>query len=237
MAQAWGMVATFYAGAGLAVLGLGATVSIEEHRVDRKPPTPRQIGRIMTRPTLIITASVTALNQYAFWATTFSFVPLYANALGASKLALGVLGVISLAPYTLAALLNDRLARRLRENRAAFLGMLVMATMMFAVPAIDSVPLLSVSQGVSGFGRGMAYPLLMGLSIREIPTEDRATAMGVFQAVYAIGMFLGPMTAGAVADALGLSGAFIIAGTVSFTAALVALVLLKRVAKNSCGSS
>jgi len=123
MAQTWGMVAIFYAGAGLAVLGLGATVSIKEHRVDRKASTLRQIGRIMTRPTVIITASVTVLNQYAFLATTFSFVPLYGNALDASKLALGVLGVISLAPYTLAALVNDRLSRRLRENRAACLAL------------------------------------------------------------------------------------------------------------------
>ena len=68
----------------------------------------------------------------------------------------------------------------------------------------------------------------MGLSIREISGEDRATAMGVFQAVYAIGMFAGPMTAGAVADWLGLGGAFILSGGVSVIAALTALALIKQ---------
>jgi len=72
----------------------------------------------------------------------------------------------------------------------------------------------------------------MGLSIREISAEDRATAMGVFQAVYAIGMFSGPMTAGVFADAVGLSGAFIISGTVSVIASLAALVLLKGLKRN-----
>jgi len=228
IAQGWGMVATFYAGAGLAVLGLGATAPIKEQRVNRNPPTLRQIWRIMTHPALMITASITALNHYAFWATTFSFIPLYADALGASKLTLGVISVISLVPYTLTALVNHRFAQRLGENRTVSLGMFVMAAMMFAVPLIDNVPLLAISQGVSGFGRGIVYPLLMGLSIREISGEDRATAMGVFQAIYAIGMFSGPMTAGAFADAVGLSGAFIISGMVSFIAALAALVLLKK---------
>ena len=132
--------------------------------------------------------------------------PLHAESLGASKFALGIIGVAALVPYTLTAPMNHHFAARLGENRAVFVGILVMAMTMFVVPLIHNIPLLVISQGASGFGRGLVYPLLMGLSIREISGEDRATAMGVFQAIYAIGMFLGPTTTGAVADAVGLSG-------------------------------
>ena len=228
IAQMWGMGTTFYAGAVLAAIGLIATVPIKEHRTHREPPTFRQIWRIITHPALMLVASITALNHYAFWATTFGFVPVYAADLGASKLTLGIIGVAALVPYTLTALMNHRFAARLGENRAVFVGILVMAVTMFVVPLINNIPLLAISQGASGFGRGLVYPLLMGLSIREISGEDRATAMGVYQAVYAIGMFLGPTTAGAVADAVGLSGAFIIAGAVSAIAAVAALILLGR---------
>ena len=228
IAQMWGMGATFYAGAVLAAIGLIATVPIKEHRTHREPPTFRQIWRIITHPALMLVASITALNHYAFWATTFGFVPVYAADLGASKLTLGIIGVAALVPYTLTAPMNHRFAARLGENRAVFVGILVMAVTMFVVPLINNIPLLAISQGASGFGRGLVYPLLMGLSIREISGEDRATAMGVYQAVYAIGMFLGPTTAGAVADAVGLSGAFIIAGAVSAIAAVAALILLGR---------
>ena len=236
IAEVWGMVATFYAGAVLAILGLGATVPIKEHPVKQKPPTLRQIWQVITHPALLIAASITALNHYAFWATTFSFVPLYADRLGASKLTLGIISVISLVPYTLTALVNHRFARCLGENRAVFLGMLMMAAMMFVVPWIDNVPLLAISQGVSGLGRGLVYPLLMGLSIREISGPDRATAMGVYQATYAIGMFSGPMTGGAIADAVGLSGTFIVSGTVSAIAAVAALILLARLKKRPIDS-
>ena len=148
--------------------------------------------------------------------------------LGASKLALGIIGVAALVPYTLTAPMNHHFAARLGENRTVFTGILVMAVTMFLVPLIHNIPLLTVAQGASGFGRGLVYPLLMGLSIREISGEDRATAMGVFQAIYAIGMFLGPATAGAVADVAGLSGAFIIAGAVSVVAAVAGLTLIGR---------
>ena len=228
IAQMWGMGATFYAGAVLAAMGLIATVPIKEHRTHRQPPTFRQIWRIITHPALMLIACITALNHYTFWATTFGFIPVHAANLGASKLTLGIIGVAALVPYTLTAPMNHHFAVRLGENRAAFTGILVMGVTMFVVPLIRNIPLLAIAQGASGFGRGLVYPLLMGLSIREISGEDRATAMGVFQAVYAIGMFLGPATAGAVADAVGLSGAFIIAGTVSVIAAVAALTLIGR---------
>ena len=228
IAEVRGMRATFYAGAGFAVLGLVATMPIKEHRVHRKPLTLSGILRVMSRPTLLITGAITALTQYAFWATTYSFIPLYAYKLGASKFALGIIGMIALVPYTFAALANHRFADYLGESRAVFIGMLMMAAMAFVVPMIAHVPLLAISQGVNGFGRGMVQPLLMGLSIRETPSEDRATAMGVYQAIYAIGMFTGPITAGAIADTFALSGAFIIAGTISVVAALAALILLRR---------
>lgn len=228
IAQMWGMGATFYAGAVLAAMGLVATLPIKEHRTHRRPPTFKQIWRIMTHPALMLIAAITALNHYTFWATTFGFIPVHAANLGASKLALGIIGVAALVPYTLTAPMNHHFAARLGENRTVFTGILVMAVTMFLVPLIHNIPLLAVAQGASGFGRGLVYPLLMGLSIREISGEDRATAMGVFQAIYAIGMFLGPATAGAVADAAGLSGAFIIAGAVSVVAAVAGLTLIGR---------
>jgi MFS family permease len=236
IAEIWGMEFTFYIGAILAVFGIISTAPIREPRAIRKSLTVRQIRSVMIHRTVITTALISALNQYVIWATTFGFVPLYADGLGASKSALGVIGVVALLPYTLASLVNHRVADRLGENRALFVGILIMAGMAFVVPVITNLPLLAITQGISGFGRGMTYPLLMGLSIRQIPDQDRATAMGVFQATYAIGMFLGPMTSGAVADIFGLSGAFVVAGSISSVAALVALILLRPQASEANGA-
>ena len=236
IAEIWGMESTFYVGAILAILGIVTTSPVKEQRVTRRSLTVRQIRSVMTHPIVITTALISALNQYVIWATTFGFVPLYADGLGASKSALGIIGVIALLPYTLASLVNHRVASRLGENRALFVGILVMSAMAFVVPLINSLPLLAITQGISGVGRGMTYPLLMGLSIRQIPEQDRATAMGAFQATYAIGMFLGPMTSGAVADIFGLAGAFAVAGSISSVAALIALILLKPTANEAIGT-
>ena len=110
IAEIWSMPSTFYVGAVLAVLGIVTTIPVAEQRVPRKSATVRQIRSVMTHPIVITTALISALNQYVIWATTFGFIPLYADALGASKSALGVIGVIALLPYTLASLVNHRIA-------------------------------------------------------------------------------------------------------------------------------
>jgi MFS family permease len=48
----------------------------------------------------------------------------------------------------------------------------------------------------------------MGMSIRHVADAERATAMGLHQAVYAIGMFGGPWLSGILADAMGIRPMF-----------------------------
>jgi MFS family permease len=48
----------------------------------------------------------------------------------------------------------------------------------------------------------------MGMSIQRVADAERATAMGLHQAVYAIGMFGGPWLSGILADAIGIQPMF-----------------------------
>ena len=57
-------------------------------------------------------------------------------------------------------------------------------------------------------GQGIGYPVLMGLSIQYVVDAERTTAMGLHQAVYAIGMFGGPWLSGLLADAMGIQPMF-----------------------------
>jgi MFS family permease len=48
----------------------------------------------------------------------------------------------------------------------------------------------------------------MGMSIENVVEANRTTAMGLHQAVYAIGMFAGPGLSGVLADAIGIQPMF-----------------------------
>ena len=81
-----------------------------------------------------------------------------------------------------------------------------------------------------GIANGIFYPVLLGLSIEQVDAPHRTTAMGIHQAVYALGMFAGPWCGGMLADALGIRAMFgIIAGFCCAVASLLVVLHPRRV--------
>jgi DHA1 family multidrug resistance protein-like MFS transporter len=68
----------------------------------------------------------------------------------------------------------------------------------------------------------------MGLSIQRVTDAERATAMGLHQAVYAIGMFGGPWLSGLLADAVGIRLMF---GVTAFVCLVLGLLVTRRLAE------
>ena len=71
-----------------------------------------------------------------------------------------------------------------------------------------SLVLIFFAQVCIGLSQGINYPVLMGLSIRHVEDAQRTSAMGLHQAVYAVGMFAGPAVSGVLADAMGIRWMF-----------------------------
>ncbi len=200
---------TFFSGTAIAFVGFVLTFFVVEHRgPTRAPPTGAAIVAAMTVPTLLLVSITASLSQYAAWAATYAFVPIQAALLGASRADLGILTGVSLAFQTIAALWIAIAGHRLAARTLILGGLALMAASIAVVPALGDLTSLIVSQAIGGAGRGFAQTSLMSEAVRAVDPERRATAMGVFQAVYAVGMFVGPATAGILGDALGLSGAF-----------------------------
>ncbi|HLG51583.1 MAG TPA: MFS transporter [Chloroflexota bacterium] len=107
------------------------------------------------------------------------------------------------------------------------IGLALQAASAAVVPLLHDLLALGLSQAVGGIGRGLAMPTLLGLSIQTASSSEKATAMGVFQAVYAVGMVLGPASAGVVAEALGLTIAFLLSALMCLTG-LALLAIAKR---------
>lgn len=58
-----------------------------------------------------------------------------------------------------------------------------------------------------------------------MPVQQKASAMGFFQAIYAVGMLLGPIISGQLTSYTGLRGVSLFNSAVAFTAAALAIWL------------
>lgn len=224
LAERWGWVAPFYAGVLLA--GAGAVVAAGLPEVPQRRSgalSLREALAPLARRGLLLASGLAAVGMFTTFVTVYGFTPVYAVGLGVSKAELGVLTTVSILTYTAASFLaGGVLTRTLGHRVLVTAGLAVAALATAVIPAITDFTLLVLSQAVGGVGRGAVFPVLMALSLQDAGAGERATAMGAFQALYAIGMTGGPALAGFLADAFGLGGAFVATGLLTGAGAALA---------------
>ena len=214
IAEAWGWTAPFYVGIVLSAAGFFLATGMSEKRPAKGAGVSLRELLLLGRNPLVLTPSVIcALLQFTIFSTSFGFTPIYAQQVGASKAQLGTLLFYYMLTNTLATLISGTYARRwFSERQIVLTGFVLVAAAVFFIPLASRVEALYMLQALHGIGVGLLFPLLMSLAVQFIPPEQQATAMGFYQCVYAIGMTLGPIASGVVAQPLGLSWVFFFNG-------------------------
>ena len=169
------------------------------------------------------------LLHFAVFTGVFGFIPIYAAEIGASSSVLGLIATINLGFSAIAALAAVWVWEKLGYRSTMVWSALLIGGSFLAIPFITSIPVLMAVQISCGLGSGVLMTLFMVLSVHGLPQEQQATAMGVFQAVYAIGMLTGPLTSGFLGSSLGLSTVFyLVASLVLLIAVLAFLPVFSR---------
>jgi MFS family permease len=198
----------FFLAAGAAALAIFVVLPTQEERRRPRRPSFTGIGSLITRPDVLFPSLLAALSQYANWAITFSFMPILARQLGATDVTQSALLSMHTAVVIVGSLLATAIANRVGARRLVYLSFALLSAGIGGEALVPSLPLLFVAQFCIGLAQGVSYPVLMGMSIRYVADAERTTAMGLHQAVYAIGMFTGPGVSGRLADAIGIRPMF-----------------------------
>ena len=194
-------------------------------RIARPPVTS-----IISNKTLIIVSLLGAVSQLISFSTIFGFTPAYAqDVLHINAVQNGILMVFSYIPTAFGALfLGKFFIGKVKEYNLVFIGMLLLGATTVFIPFIKNYYILIITQTIAGFGKGISFPLLMGLSIKKISESARGTAMGIFQSVYSSGMFFGPFITGIIKDKFEIGAAFILIGVVCLLCSAVSYLSLRK---------
>lgn len=225
LAENYGLEVVFYAAAALAFLGILCMIRV----VDVPSATTQKFSlaslrKVAATPLLLEVSAAAAIILLVIFTVSLGFLPIYADSLGASKTELGLLSTVMFASYTLASLSTTLLTPRWGPRLTVVSGALLATLGSLAIPWMEDVSLLMVAQVLIGAGWGMTFPVLMGLSIREVAAPERATAMGIFQALYGVGMLIGPPLGGVCAGLWSLDSVFFISSGICFISVILALL-------------
>jgi MFS family permease len=198
----------FFLAAGAAALAAILVLLVGEQRRPPRQPSVKGIGRLISRRDVLLPALLAAVSQYANWAATFSFVPILARQLGATDVTQSMLVSMHIGVVIVGNLAATSIVNRIGPRRLVYVSFGLLTLGIAGAAVTPSLAVLFASQFCLGLSQGVGYPVLMGMSIQHVADAERTTAMGLHQAVYAVGMFSGPWLSGIVADAVGIRPMF-----------------------------
>ncbi|MEW9670135.1 MFS transporter [Ammoniphilus sp. 3BR4] len=217
----WGWKAPFWMGGMVAIMGTVLSFFIFEPKegIMRTPIQWKDLASVMREPVILKVSLLSILAHSIIFTTMFGFIPTYALNIGLQASDLSLIVFSFMIPHAVATLFMGKvLVPILGQWNSLKFAFLFTACFTLGTPFIETKELLCIIQGLNGFSLGLLFPLLLGMAIETIPQEKRATAMGVYQALYAIGMFVGPFLAGLLNSILGIEAGFYFTGALGLIA-------------------
>ncbi|GGG11703.1 MFS transporter [Paenibacillus abyssi] len=239
LAEAFSWNAAFLAGICIGLTGLALTFLIKEpsEGIQRTPMSLSALVEVVRSPILIRVSILSIFAHSILFITMFGFTPLQATSLGASKLELSYVVIAFMIPHALTSLFSGKwFAPRLGEWRLARIGFLLGGIFTASIAFSPTLGWLMLTQALNGFALGLIFPLLLGMAIKDFEPSKRATAMGFYQAIYSVGMFMGPFLAGWLNEVWGLQSGFYYGASVAFAAVLL-ITLWKKPQESVLGNS
>ncbi|QQZ63197.1 MFS transporter [Paenibacillus sonchi] len=231
IAEHWGWNAPFVIGGVVAAAALLLALRLPEQRQDKRENAIqlKDLAEVIKEPLLVKVSLLSVLAHCVLFITMFGYTPNQALAIGAGKESLGWLTLAFMLPHAAATLYGSRWFGRLLGDRGTLLlGFAGSALFTLLIPSMPTLAALCATQVGNGFMQGLIFPLLLGKSVSGVAPFKRATAMGFYQAVYAIGMSGGPFVAGWMSSAYGLKGGFWLGGIAALLAALLSWVWIRE---------
>jgi len=225
IAEAHGFTSVFFIAAITGIVALlGLLFAREPAGLQVRTAASSSFMRVAAHPLLLTASFMAVLLQFSSFAIIFGFIPVYASGIGASNVELGIITMVAVGSSAVASLIAVNLAERYGNTFTIILGAAFIGMATLAIPFIPHVYLLETVMVAYGLGSGVLGTILMALSIRSVAPQQRATAMGVYQAIYAAGMLLGPLLSGFVGDSLGLASVFYLSASLCLVIAGLAFL-------------
>jgi predicted MFS family arabinose efflux permease len=234
IAGKYSYTSTFYLGAVFAVIGLFLMLPVSEKKITlRNKFSFSRLAHVASNKRLITVSVITSLSNFSVFVTTYGFLSVYALDIGMTESQIGLLMFVIHLTLTISTFLaGTYVAPKFGYKATVSFAFISIAIVTAFTTHITSAFLLILLYGIGTLGRGLANPILMGLAIQGVQREEKATAMGFYQAVYSIGMSMGPAVGGRIGDIFGLSGVFYCAGFIFFASFIASLLLLPNRSNN-----
>ncbi|MCL2069090.1 MAG: MFS transporter [Oscillospiraceae bacterium] len=202
----------------------------------RAPLTLKQLAAVAGNRNLLVTTALCIFLQIVTFATVFAFTANHAVAIGATPAQLSFMNVVLFIPSVILSFaVSKYILNYIEPKWLVILGFVLTAVYCAVMTFTATVGQLYLVQ-VVGSASTVMLGVMTGLCVRDIPQANRGAAMGFYQAMYGLGMTVGPIIMGFLVQLISLRAGFLVMAGVALSSSAAAF-LLYRTTKKEGGSN
>ena len=213
----------------VSVIGVALCSRLCEGKTQKIAPSVPELLKICTNRYLIFFSVLALVQQGIQMATTMSFTTQILKNLGAQESILGLSSIIYMISSVVSSFVASLKWIEKKSSRfwiaTIFTGL---SAYCFLVPSVGYIPLILLLQLIPGLASGFLFSILTTKAMSEVPAEKKSTAMGFFQAVYAVGMSVFPILTGNIAEIGGMIASYRLMGVFALICVLATVMLLRN---------
>lgn len=184
---------------------------LKEPSVKKEALNVRELLDVCTNKRLLMFSLIALIQQGIQLTTTMSFTNTIIREYGASDGMVGISSVIyMISAVGFAALASSKFCERKGPKFWIPTVLLVVAIYCILVPAAGSAERIMMLQVLPGMSTGILFSYATSEAMKDVPRIKKSTAMGFFQAVYAVGMTVFPVFTGKIAGVSGMQQAYLV---------------------------
>lgn len=232
----FGVKSAFFVACLGAFIAAFFSLFLHEDRVETKSQgvSLKELLQVAKDKNLILCSILAATTQFIAFSTYSSFTADRAVEIGATNPQLSFINVILVAAtFCTSLLLSKVLLNFIKSSWLVGVGFASVALYCFSLPLINSVFTLYFLQIFAGIGNACTLSLLMGLSVKNIESSKRTAGMGFFQAIYGVGMTLGPIVMGGLVARWNMNIGFYVMSVI----AVISLIVTLAFSRESAGKT
>lgn len=198
---------------------------LKEERAQKGIFTVWELLQVCGGRRLLMFSLIALIQQGIQLTTTMSFTNQILKNYGASDGLLGISSIIyMISAVAFSAIASSWLCERKGPAFWIPAVLVVIAVYCIFIPIAVYIPVILVLQVLPGMATGILFSYATSEAMQGIPSEQKSTAMGFFQAVYAVGMTTFPVFTGSIVTTGGMQRGYLVLAGIALVGSIAAKI-------------
>ncbi|KAB1440540.1 MAG: MFS transporter [Candidatus Galacturonibacter soehngenii] len=214
-------ILSFLSGMVAGILGL----QIKEEKTDFPRVPLKSLLKVCRGKRILVFSLIALIQQGIQLTTTMSFTSTILKELGATSISVGVASIIyMISSVCFSGFASTKCCRKKGPNFWIPIVLISVTIYCILVPRLSAIPLILLLQILPGLSTGILFSYATSEAMKEVPQNKKSTAMGFYQAFYALGMTFFPILTGEMVERYDMQTGYLMLALIAVLGCILSII-------------